>query len=135
MKRVVEIASRFREVIFSGTWIANTNFMHQLKDLDWKIATAKIDSLNTIALLAQHIHYYIAGVANVLVGGNCEISDKYSFSFPPITSQDEWVSFLNRFFHDAEEFARLVEQMPEERMEDKFVDAIRYLRTQHQWND
>ena len=62
MKNTFEIAKRFREVILNGTWVANTNYKHQLTGLDWKIATAKFQSLNTIAILAQHIHYYINGV-------------------------------------------------------------------------
>lgn len=37
MKNNVEIADRFRETILNGTWIANTNYKHQLENLDWKI--------------------------------------------------------------------------------------------------
>lgn len=122
MKGTYEIAKRFREVILNGTWIANTNYKHQLADLNWEIATAKYDSLNTIAVLAQHIHYYIAGVKNVFKGGSLEIKDKYSFDFPPIQSQNEWESFLARFFNDAEEFASLIEQMSEEKLSEVFVD-------------
>jgi hypothetical protein len=122
MKSTSEIAKRFREVILNGTWVASTNYKHQLTDLNWKIATAKFNSLNTIAALAQHIHYYINGVKNVFKGGNLEIKDKYSFYFPPIQSQNEWESFLTKFFNDAEEFASLVEQMPEEKLKEVFVD-------------
>ena len=57
MKATVIIANRFREVILNGTWIANTNFKDQLVDTNWELVTTKIDSLNTIAVLAQHIHY------------------------------------------------------------------------------
>jgi uncharacterized damage-inducible protein DinB len=123
MKSTHAIAGRFREVILNGTWIANTNFKHQLEGLDWKIATAKSGSFNTIAALAQHIHYYVAGIKNVFKGGSLDIHDKYSFDFLPIQSQAEWEDVLNRFWHDAEEFAALIEQMPEEHLEDVFVDA------------
>ena len=122
MKRTVALAKRFREVILNGTWIANTNFKHQLEGLDWETATAKQDSLNTIALLAQHIHYYIKGVKNVLEGGSLDIKDKYSFDFPPITSQEGWNAFLSKFFNDAESFASLVESLPEEKLDAPFVD-------------
>ena len=122
MKSTVAIANRFREVILNGTWIANTNFKHQLTGMDWKLATAPTGSLNTIALLAQHIHYYINGINNVLKGGNLEIKDKFSFDFPPIQSQEEWENVLARLWKDAEEFASLVEQLPEEKMEEVFVD-------------
>jgi hypothetical protein len=122
MKSTYEIAKHFREVIFNGTWIANTNYKHQLTDLSWQIATTKFHALNTIAVLAQHIHYYINGVKNVFKGGSLEIKDKFSFDFPPIQSQDEWENFLARFFNDAEEFASLIEQMPEEKLKEVFVD-------------
>jgi uncharacterized damage-inducible protein DinB len=122
MKSTPEIAKRFREVIFNGTWVANTNYKQQLTELNWKVATANFYSLNTIALLAQHIHYYINGIKNVLKGGNLDIKDIYSFDFPPIQSQNDWDDFLKKLWNDAEEFALLIEQMPEERLKEVFVD-------------
>jgi len=89
MKNTLEIANRFREIILYGTWVANTNYKNQLTNLDWKIATTPLKNLNTIALLAQHIHYYINGLNIVFKGGNLDIKDKYSFDFPPIYSQEE----------------------------------------------
>ncbi|SEH91235.1 Protein of unknown function [Paenimyroides aquimaris] len=117
-----QIAHRFREVILNGTWIANTNYKDQLSGLYWEIATQKINSLNTIAVLAQHIHYYISGILNVFNGGTLDIKDKYSFDFPPIQSQNQWEEFLNKFWNDTERFAVFVEQMPEEKLNDVFVD-------------
>ncbi|MFT3796637.1 DUF1572 domain-containing protein [Flavobacterium sp.] len=122
MKNSQALASRFREVILNGTWIANTNFKHQLTGTDWQTANTKIDSLNTIAVLAQHIHYYIAGINNVFKGGTLDISDKFSFDFPPIESQPQWESFLEKFWGDASAFADLVEQMPDEQLSQPFVD-------------
>lgn len=117
-----QLANRFREVILNGTWIANTNYKHQLTDLNWEIAITKFGSLNTIASLAQHIHYYISGVKNVLEGGSLDITDKSSFDFPPLQSQDEWTKVLTKFWNDAEEFASLIEQMPKEKLQQVFVD-------------
>lgn len=122
MKSTSNIAKRFREVILNGTWIANTNYKHQLTDLNWKIATAQFQSLNTISVLAQHIHYYINGINNVFKGGSLDIKDTYSFDFPPLQSQHEWENFLTNFWNDAEEFALMVEQMPEEKLNKVFVD-------------
>jgi uncharacterized damage-inducible protein DinB len=122
MKSTYELAKRFREVILNGTWVANTNYKHQLTDLNWEVATAKFDTLNTIAVLAQHIHYYINGVKNVFEGGSLDIKDKYSFDFKPIQSQAEWESFLSKFWNDAEAFASLIEQMAEEKLKEVFVD-------------
>lgn len=123
MKSTVEIANRFREVILNGTWIANTNFKDQLENLDWKIAVSPVQNLNTIAALAQHIHYYINGINQVFKGGTLDIKDKFSFDFPSIHSQEQWNSFLTRFWNDAEEFASLVEQMPVEKLDEGFVEV------------
>jgi uncharacterized damage-inducible protein DinB len=117
-----EIAKRAREVFLNGTWIANTNYKHQLAGLDWELATAEFNSLNSIALLAQHIHYYIRGVKAVFKGGGLDIKDKYSFDFPPIKSQNDWEAFLSTFWGDAEEFASLIEKMPNEQLSEVFVD-------------
>jgi len=116
------LANRFREVILNGTWVANTNFKHQLADSDWKMATAKVDSLNTISVLAQHIHYYINGINDVFKGGTLDIKDTYSFDFAPIESQEQWDSFLKKFWNDAEEFALLIEQMSAENLKAAFTD-------------
>ena len=122
MKSTHEIAKRFREVILNGTWIANTNFKDQLDNLDWKIATTQFQSLNTIAILAQHIHYYIKGINNVFKGGTLDIKDKFSFDFPPIESQSDWENFLSIFWTDAELFATLIDQMPDEKLQQVFTD-------------
>lgn len=122
MKNTVEIANRFREVILNGTWIANTNFKDQLESLDWKIAVTPVQNLNTIAILAQHIHYYINGISQVFKGGTLDIKDKFSFDFPPIHSQEKWNDFLTKFWNESEEFASLIEQMPSEKLNENFVD-------------
>lgn len=122
MKSTGELAKRFREVFLDGTWIANTNYQHQLTNLTWETATASFGALNTIAVLAQHIHYYIAGIKNVLEGGSLDIKDKYSFDFEPVQSLAEWEHFVAQFRKDAEAFALLIEQMPEEKLKEVFVD-------------
>ena len=121
MNKTLILANRFREVIFSGTWIANTNFKNELSNINWKLATKKVDSFNTIALLAQHIHYYINGINNVFRGGQLEIKDKYSFDFSDFQSQSEWECFLEKFWNDAEEFSTLVERLSDLQLEEVFV--------------
>lgn len=116
------LAKRFREVLLNGLWIANTNFKDQLSDVTWEQATTKVGTLNTIAMLTFHIDYYIAGILNVFEGGNLEIKDKYSFDLPPIESQEQWETLLNKLWNDSEKFAALLEQMPDPKMEEVFVD-------------
>lgn len=123
MKETSIIANRFREVILNGTFIANTNYKDQLADSQWEMATKKIGTLNTVAELAQHIHYYIEGVNKVFKGGPLDIKDQYSFDFAPIVSQVQWEAFLAKFWSNAEDFASLVEELPDEKLKEVFVDA------------
>lgn len=120
-----QIAKQFREVHLDGKWVAATNLKDQLSDLTWKQATTKVDSLNTIAALAFHINYYVAGLVNVFEGGPLNIRDKYSYDLPPIKSKEDWEKLLNKMWSDAEKFANLVEQMPDEKLSKGFVD-IKY---------
>ena len=122
MKTPHQLASRFREVILNGTWVANTNFKAQLSGTDYKTVTTPLSDLNTIAVLAQHIHYYINGINQVFKGGTLAIKDKYSFDFPPITSQEQWENFLSTFWNDSETFAHHVEQLSEEQLQHYFTD-------------
>ncbi|SHG34288.1 DinB family protein [Chryseobacterium sp. OV279] len=122
MSLASQLAKRFREVLLDGLWIANMNFKDQLSDVTWEQAVTKVDSLNTIAMLTFHIHYYIAGVLNVLEGGDLEIKDQFSFDLPPIESEEQWKDLLNRLWSDSEKFASLVEQIPDDKLGDVFVD-------------
>ncbi len=122
MENSTQLANRFREVLLSGQWIANTNFKEKLSDVTWQQATRKIGSLNTIAALTFHINYYIAGVLNVLEGGALEIRDKYSFDAPPINSKEDWEKLLEQLINNAEQFANQLELLPNEKLDSAFVD-------------
>lgn len=41
MSKSIQLANRFREVIFDGTWIAHTNFNMQLSNINLETATKK----------------------------------------------------------------------------------------------
>jgi uncharacterized damage-inducible protein DinB len=123
MKSAPAVATRFREVFLNGTFVANTNFQAQLTGLGWEQATTPVGPLHTIAVLTQHIHYYIRGLIQVLQGGRLAIKDAYSFDFSPILSQQQWEGFLTTFRLDAEHFAALVEAMPDEKLQAEFVEA------------
>jgi len=116
-----QLANRLREVILNGKWIANTNLREQLTGLSWEAATKKVGSLNTIAALTFHIHYYVAGVLQVLEGGTLDIRDKYSFDMPPINSEEDWEALKNRLWEDAEKFALAIEQLSEAKLSEGFV--------------
>jgi hypothetical protein len=123
MSSALQLAKRFREVLLDGLWIANTNFKAQLSEVTWEQATTKIGTLNTIVMLTFHIDYYIAGLVNVFDGGDLEIRDKYSFDLPSIESQQQWEELLHKLWADSEKFATLLEQMPDSKMNEVFVDV------------
>lgn len=122
MSTVLRLAKRFREVLLDGLWIVNTNFKDQLSDVTWEQAVAKVGSLNTIAMLTFHIDYYIAGLIDVFEGGDLEIRDRYSLSLPPVESRQQWETLVNKLLSDAEQFASLLEQMPEAKMNEPFAN-------------
>ena len=55
-------------------------------------------------------------VLNVLKGNKLDSHDKYSFGHPPITSQADWDNMVYKALTEAEQFATLVEQLPEEKL-------------------
>lgn len=116
-----QLANRFREVIFDGTWVANTNYRDQIDSLTWQQAITQINSYNTIALLTFHIHYYVEGVLRVFQGGELTIRDEYSFDAPPITSQDDWNQLKNSLFSDSEALAKEFEKLTDEQLAQPFV--------------
>lgn len=122
MSSTSQLAKRFREVLLDGLWIANTNFKDQLSDVNREKATTKVGALNTIAMLTFHIDYYIAGLIHVFEGGELEIRDQYSFDLPPLESEEQWDNLKSKLWNDAEKFATLLEQMPDSKMKEVFVD-------------
>ncbi len=121
MELTKHIAKHFREIHFGVNWTWS-NLKDTLSDVTWLQATTKIEGFNTIAALTYHINYYIDAVIPVLKGGELHASDKYAFDVPPINSQEEWQAILDKMWSDAEIFANLVEQFPEDKLYDTFFE-------------
>jgi hypothetical protein len=122
MTRNLTIASRLREVLLNGHWIANTNYKEQILSLNWRHAIQKIDTLNTIAALTYHINYYLAGLLNAFENGKLEIRDKYSFDMPQISSEADWNKLVADFLDNSEKFSNQVEQMNDSIFDQPFID-------------
>ena len=121
MATPTQLAKQFREVYLDGDWIARTNLKQELDGLDWKTATTPVGNLNTIALLAFHLNYYIGGVLQVIGGGPLDIKDKYSFDAPPIEGEEDWQTLLTSLWENAEQFADRLELMSKEQLGVPFV--------------
>ncbi|UYZ61791.1 DinB family protein [Hymenobacter weizhouensis] len=122
MTRSVIIASRLREVLLDGHWIANTNYKEQILSVDWQQAVQKVSSLNTIAALTYHINYYLAGLLNAFENGKLEIRDKYSFDLPPVESERDWNNLVAVFLYNSNKFVSMVEKMKDNILDQPFVD-------------
>ncbi len=117
-----QIARHFREVHFGGNW-TSSNLKDNLTGLTWQQATTQVYSFNTLASLVYHMNYYVSAVMKVLEGGPLDASDKYSFDGPPIQSQQDWERLLSKTWTDAENFAALVEHLPDDKLGEPFSDG------------
>jgi hypothetical protein len=122
MNLTTQIAKHFRDVHFGGNW-TSVNLRDSLKEVTWQHATTKVSSLNTIAMLVYHINYYVSAVLKVLQGGPLDASDKFSFDLPAIQSHEDWEKLLDKTWTDAENFAALIEQLPDSRLLENFLDG------------
>ena len=116
------IAKHFRAVFFGGNWTA-VYLKDQLQGVTWQQATTQVFALNSIATLVYHMAYYIGAITDVLNGKPLTAKDKYSFECPPIQSQEDWDAMLDKVWADAEQFALLVEQLPEPKLWEDFTDG------------
>lgn len=121
MNLTAQIAKHLRDVHFGGNW-TSSNLKDNLADVTWQQATTQVYSFNTIATLVYHTNYYVDAVLKVLQGGSLDAKDKYSFDHPPIQSQEEWEKMLDKVWADAEKFAGLIEQLPENKLWEDFTD-------------
>ena len=121
MNITAQIAKLFRDIHYGGNWTA-VNLKETLANISWQQATTKMYSFNTIAMLVYHINYYVSAVIKVLQGESLNASDKYSFDLPPIQSSEDWEKLLNKTWSDAANFANLVEQLPDDKLWETFVN-------------
>ena len=121
MTLTAQIARNYRELFLNGNWTA-PNLRDQLAGLSWQQATTKVHDLHTIAALVFHVHYYVAAVLKVLQGGPLDAHDKFSFDMPPIQSQEDWEALQNNTWTDVEALAKLIEQLPDSRLETAFAN-------------
>jgi DinB superfamily len=121
MKVQQQIAKHFRDVHVGTNWCVS-NLKESVAGITWQQATTTVHSFNTIATLVYHINYYVSAVLKVLQGQVLDAKDVYSFNNPPITSQADWEALLNKTWADAEQFAQLIEAMPEAQLWQTFTD-------------
>jgi hypothetical protein len=66
--------------------------------------------------------YYVEAVIKVLEGQPLDAHDRFSFDLPPVGSQQDWDLLVHKTFAHADQFARLVEQFPENQLLENFPE-------------
>jgi hypothetical protein len=121
MTLAIQTAKHLKDVFFGGNWTA-VNLKTVLGDVNWTQATTPVLSFNTIATLVYHIGYYVNAVSAVLQGNALTAKDTYSFTHPPITNEADWQQLVQNTFDNATNFASLIAQLPDEKLEETFID-------------
>ena len=119
MNLPAQIAKLFKDLYYGGNW-TSVNVKGTLINITWQQATTKLESFNTIAALVYHMNYYVSALIKVLRSETLDARDKYSFDHPPISSEEDWEDLLNKIWADAETFASLVENLPEDKLWEDF---------------
>ena len=115
------LAKHFRDVHYGGNWTVSC-LKDQLNGISWEHAIKKVQSLNTIAALTYHIHYFVHAALEVLEGRPLNAHDKFSFDHPPVQNQEDWDNLLAKIWRDADAFALQVEKLSDEKMWVPFAD-------------
>jgi hypothetical protein len=116
-----QIAKNLRDFYNGGNW-TGVSLKDGLKDVSWKQAVAKVDDLNTIAMLVFHINYYVDACLSVLQGRPLKASDRYSFDLQPVTSEEDWQKLVGHVFSQAGLMAEEIEKLDESKLTEIFGD-------------
>lgn len=117
-----QIAKHFRDIYFGGNWTVS-NLKENVSDVTWQQATTKVQDFNTIATLVFHIHYFVKVASEVIEGKPLNGNDKLSFDHPPINSQNDWLLFLDSVWSEGDQFASLIENLPDTILLENFTDG------------
>jgi len=115
MSLTKQIATHLREVHFGGNWTWS-NFKEHLTELNWKQATEQVANCNSIATLVYHMNFYLNIVSMRVQGQVLDFKHEDSVAAPQIHSDQDWQHLLEKTWSDAEAFAKLIEQLPEQKL-------------------
>ncbi|MGX1642215.1 DUF1572 domain-containing protein [Sphingobacterium sp. NPDC055431] len=116
------LANRFREVMLSGTWIANSNWQKELSDIHFELAMKKVPNINRIYDLSFHVLYYIKGINQFFQTGNLDIKDSLSFPMVDLKNNEEWQSLKDDLFYQSETLAKSIEEINDAKLQQDFFD-------------
>ena len=115
------LARHLREVCFGGNW-SSVHFENVMGKISWTEATHPVNGVNNILRLFHHSFYYVEALHGVLSGRELLAKDEYSFDHPPIHSDEDWKKLQMSFWRMAEDTARMLEKITDEKFREKFTD-------------
>jgi Protein of unknown function (DUF664) len=121
MKSTYQLAKHLRDVHFGGNWTC-VNLKETLEGVTWQQAITRFYSLNTIATLVYHMNYYLNAVFKRVQGDLLDAKHEESFNHPGINSQEDWDALVSKTWRDAERFAKVIEQLPEDKLWELFLE-------------
>lgn len=121
MNSSTHLAKHLNQVMLGGNW-TSMNYNSVLTDLPWQKANQQVQGLMSIAKLTFHATYYIDVLLRALKNQPLNAKDELSFNTPPINSQQDWDNLLKHIFTNSEEVCELIQQLPDEQLNDHFTD-------------
>ncbi len=115
-------AKHLRDVFFGGNW-TTTNVREVLLDVDWKKATTKVDTFNTVVALTYHIGYFVSAQLQVMRENKLDAHDKFSFDHPTIHTEEDWQNLKEKIFGEVEELAAHIEKMDDHLFFENFIES------------
>lgn len=116
-----QLGRHFREIHFGGNWSCSC-LQDNLKDVSLEQALLKVDGINTIATLVYHTTYYVNALHTVLLGKEFKAKDELSFLHPKLETEMDWLAMVHSAMQNAEQVAKLIEQLPDEIWSKVFVE-------------
>ncbi|MBX9784992.1 MAG: DinB family protein [Chitinophagaceae bacterium] len=117
-----QLANHIRSAHTGGNY-TGVNMQSLLSGITQLQATTKVHNFNTIAALVFHINYYAHAVLHALQTGVLDAHDSKSYDCPAINNEEAWQQLINQLFADAEALASLIEQWPESKWNEYFIDG------------
>lgn len=117
-----EIARNLLDLFFGGNW-TSVNLKEVLNDVDRTIALRKVEGLNTIAALVNHIDWYVTTITKVVMGATLEGTDKMSWEHLLPATESQWAERKKEVFSNAQVLVAAIENLDDAILDTVFGDA------------
>lgn len=116
-----QLAKHLRDVHFGGNW-CTVDLKSVLSDVTFDQAQIQVYSLNSIFSLTFHMTYYLDVLIRVLEESILDGKDELSWISEAPKTKEEWENFQKSAWEKVEKVALLIEQLPDEKLTEDFVD-------------